>query len=136
MKSQPVVSQTKKRSLVAFMLGEGILGLSLAFFLATFAFGADSVPQPGQKIFQAKCAQCHGKDAKGLPNMAKVLKVDPVNIDLTRADAVKLTDEEIVTTITNGKSKMPKFKGKLTAEQVQQIEKYLRSLQSAAVTTK
>ncbi len=113
------------------LAGEALIGGALALFLASFAFAADAIPQPGQKIFLAKCAQCHGKEAKGLPNMAKVLKVDPVNMDLTRAAAVTLTDGEITTILNTGKNKMPKFKGKLTADQIGETVKYLRTLQSA-----
>jgi len=131
MKTSDLKSKDGIKHGVRLLVGEVLIGASLALFLTSFALGADSVPQPGQKIFLAKCAQCHGKDAKGLPNMAKVLKVDAVMIDLTRADAVKLTDDEIIATVTNGKNKMPKFKGKLTADQVQQTAQYLRSLQSA-----
>lgn len=123
--------QGRDKQTFRVLVGEAVIGGALALFLASFALAADSLPQPGQKIFTAKCAQCHGKDAKGLPNMAKVLKVDPVNIDLTRPDAVKLSDEEITKTVTMGKNKMPKFKGKLTADQIQQVAKYLRSLQAA-----
>jgi mono/diheme cytochrome c family protein len=124
-------SQAVKKQTLWILVGEALIGGSLVLFLASFALAADAVPQPGLKIFVAKCAQCHGKDAKGLPNMAKVLKVDPVNMDLTQAAAVTLTDAEITATVTNGKKKMPKFKGKLTEDQIQQTVKYLRSLQSS-----
>ena len=131
MRIEKKLSQGEKKQPLRVLLGEILIGGALSLFLASFVFAADVIPQPGQKIFVAKCAQCHGKDAKGLPNMAKVLKVDPVLINLTRAEAVSLTDEAIVTTATFGKNKMPKFKGKLTDEQIQQVVKYLRSLQSA-----
>ena|SRR5579872_2852994 len=122
--------QNEKKRALRVLVGEAVIGGALALFMASFAFAADTIPQPGQKIFIAKCAQCHGKDAKGLPNMAKVLKVDPIIINLTRDEAVALSDEDIAKTVTAGKNKMPKFKGKLTDEQVQQVVKYLRSLQT------
>ncbi len=114
------------------LVGEAVIGGALALFLASFAFAAEAMPQPGQKLFEAKCAQCHGKDAKGNVKMAKVLKVDPVNVDLTRAAAVTLTTDDKVKTVTNGKNKMPKFKGKLTDEEIKTAVKYLESLQSTA----
>jgi cytochrome c6 len=136
MRIEKKISQGGKKKILRVLVGEAIIGGALGLFLASFAFAADVIPQPGQKIFIAKCAQCHGKDAKGLPNMAKVLKVDPGLINLTRAEAVSLTDEAIATIATFGKNKMPKFKGKLTDEQLQQVVKYLRSLQSAGTDKK
>jgi mono/diheme cytochrome c family protein len=126
------VSADGNKQTLRVLAGEALIGGALALFLASFAFAADTLPQPGQKIFLAKCAQCHGKDGKGLPNMAKVLKVDPAMINLTQNAAVTMTDDQIATTVTNGNKKMPKFKGKLTADQIQDTIKYLRTLQSAA----
>lgn len=119
----------KKRTFRVFV-GEAVIGGALALFLASYALAADQILPPGQKIFEGKCAQCHGKDAKGLAKMAKVLKVDQDKIDLTRPEVVKMTDAEVVKTVNEGNKKMPKFKGKLTDEQIQETIKYLRSLQN------
>ena len=113
------------REIVAFL---GIF-LATLLFTATFAMG-DEV-SPGQKTFESKCAQCHGKDAKGNVKMAKVIKVDPVNVDLTREDAAKLTADDMAKIVSGGKNKMPKFKGKLTPEQIKQVVDYIKSLQGA-----
>ena len=131
MKIDKKISSERKKHPPRTSVGETVISGLLVLFLGSFAFAADIIQQPGQKIFIAKCAQCHGKDAKGLPNMAKVLKIEPVNMDLTRAEAVALTDEEVAKTVAAGKNKMPKFKGKLTDKQVQLVVKYLRSLQTA-----
>ncbi len=120
----------KNKQPLRLFIGEAVIGGALALFLASFALAADSILPPGQKVFEGKCAQCHGKDAKGLAKMAKVLKVDQDKIDLTRAEVVKMTDAEIAKTVGGGNKKMPKFKGKLTDEQIQETIKYLRSLQN------
>jgi len=125
----------KKNNLRVF-LGEAVIGGALALFLASYALAGDAILPPGQKVFEGKCAQCHGKDAKGLAKMAKVLKVDQDKIDLTRAEVVKMTDSEVAKTVTDGNKKMPKFKGKLTDEQIQETIKYLRSLQNGKAGTK
>ena len=104
---------------------------SLALFLLAFSMAWSEDLAAGKKIFEGKCAQCHGKDAKGVVKMAKVLKVEPVAIDLTRDEAVKLSTEDKIKTVTGGKKKMPKYLGKLTDEQIQQVVKYLESLQGA-----
>lgn len=101
---------------------------AMALFISTYAIGADK-PAPGQKLFEAKCAQCHGKDAKGNPKMEKLLKLDPSTLNLTKADAVSMTSDAIVAQITNGKKKMPGYKGKLTADQIQDIAAYLKGIQ-------
>jgi cytochrome c6 len=109
---------------------------SIFLFLSTFALAQDAGLSPGQKLFESKCAQCHGKDAKGSAKMAKVLKVDPAAVDLTSAAASKLTAADMTTLIDNGKKKMPKFKGKLTDDQIKSVVVYVQSLQPAASSGK
>ena len=84
---------------------------------------------PGQKLFEAKCTQCHGKDAKGNVKMAKVLKVDPANVDLTQGAPVTTSAADLAGIVAKGKGKMPSFKAKLTADQIKQLVDYVKSLQ-------
>ena len=111
--------------------GFAAIFFSLALFLLAFSVARSEDLVAGKKIFEGKCAQCHGKDAKGVVKMAKVLKVEPVLIDLTRDEAVKLSNAVKVKTVTEGNKKMPKYKGKLTDEQIGQVVQYLESLQGA-----
>src|ERR1035438_7325287 len=113
------------REIVAFLS----LLISLALFTSTYAFGADV--SAGQKLFEAKCTQCHGKDAKGNVKMAKVLKVDAANVNLTEGEAVTTKAEDLASIVTKGKNKMPSFKAKLTADQIQQLVTYVKGLQGA-----
>jgi mono/diheme cytochrome c family protein len=109
---------------------------SLVLFVSAFSFAWGDDLAPGKKIFEGKCAQCHGKDAKGVAKMLKVLKVDAKTIDLTGDAAVKLSDADATKIITDGKKKMPKYKGKLTGEVIQSVVAYLRTLQTAAAPKK
>ena len=111
--------------------GFAAIFFSLALFLLAFSVARSEDLAAGKKIFEGKCAQCHGKDAKGVVKMAKVLKVEPVLIDLTRDEAVKLSNADKVKTVTEGNKKMTKYKGKLTDEQIGQVVQYLESLQGA-----
>ena len=120
----------KNQSRVPTLWGTVLMAMALALSGITWGWCDDA--GVGKKIFEAKCAQCHGKDAKGDPKMVKVLKIEPVLVDLTRSDAVKFTDEKIITTVTHGNKKMPKYVGKLTTEEIQSVVKYLRILQSAS----
>ncbi len=106
-------------------IGFLVILLSLLLFVTSFALAAGDDSAAGKKIFDTKCAQCHGKDGKGVAKMLKVLKVDAAKIDLTNADASKLSDVEMTKLVTDGKKKMPKYKGKLTATQIQDVLQYL-----------
>lgn len=119
----------KRKMRAREFMGFFIIFASLFLFLSTFALAQSADLSPGQKLFETKCAQCHGKDAKGVAKMAKVLKVDPTAVDLTSSAAASITSEETTLTVTNGKKKMPKFKGKLTGDQIKSVVDYIKTLQ-------
>jgi len=98
--------------------------ISIFSFIGAYVMAAGDMV-PAQKIFESKCAQCHGKDGKGVAKMVKVLKVDAAKLDLTREDAVKKTSAESEKIVTNGQKKMPKYKGKLTPTQIHDVVEYL-----------
>jgi len=123
--------EDKMRKHLREIIGFFAIFLSLFGFVTAFALADDAAALTGQKLFEAKCAQCHGKDAKGAAKMVKVLKVDPSAVNLTAGAAVTATSDELVLTVTNGKKKMPKFKGKLTAEQIKSVVEYVKSLQGS-----
>ncbi|NQX66191.1 cytochrome c [Paenibacillus alba] len=66
-----------------------------------------------QAVFKANCVSCHGANLEGMvgPSLQKV--------------GGKLTKEQIVTTITNGKGAMPSFKGTLSADDVNALSAWL-----------
>ena len=70
--------------------------------------------------------------AKGSPAMVKMLQVKPAQLDLLSAEAAKLSEADIVKLVTDGKGKMPSFKGKLDAEAVKSLAKFLVSLRKPA----
>ena len=95
--------------------------VALAAFAAFFVLPALAA-EDGKALFDSKCAMCHGKDgvakatAKGSANFN-----DPAWQKANDAAAiVKLT--------TEGKNKMPAFKEKLKAEQLQAIADYIKTL--------
>jgi len=90
---------------------------------------APADPAATKKLFEAKCSQCHAKDATGNEKMAKVLKVDAAQVNLTKGAAAEAAVSELVTIVTNGKNKMPSFKAKLTPDQVEQLASYVKGLQ-------
>lgn len=80
--------------------------LTAVMALAVPVFAAD-----GAATYKAKCAMCHGADgAKNAPNLAK------------------LSEKEIAEITTKGKGKMPAYEGKLSADEIQAVAAYMKSL--------
>ena len=94
--------------------------LLLIFSLA----GIASAENPGKAIFASKCALCHGPDGTGKTSIGKTLKIP----DFHSPDIKKLSDADLKVVVTNGKNKMPSFKGKLTDAQIDQAISYVREL--------
>jgi mono/diheme cytochrome c family protein len=95
------------------------------------AFGAGGAT--GQNLFEDRCADCHGLDARGSVKMAKTLKVDPLQLDLTRDEIIQKTSQDLNRLISGGHGKMPKHQDLLTPKQIKSLVKYLQSLQKAYV---
>lgn len=95
--------------------------VALAAFAAFIVLPAVAA-EDGKALYESKCALCHGKDgvakatAKGSANLN-----DPAWQKANDAAAiVKLT--------TEGRNKMPAYKEKLSAEQLQAIADYIKTL--------
>ena len=69
--------------------------------------------------YKAKCAGCHGADGSKSMMGAK---------PLSGAEVQAMSDADLNAEITNGKGKMPAYKGKLTDEQISDLVKYIRTL--------
>jgi mono/diheme cytochrome c family protein len=67
---------------------------------------------------------CHGPDGKGETAMGKKFGLK----DLGSADVQGKSDADLNGIITNGKDKMPAYKGKLTSEQIEEVVKFIRTL--------
>jgi mono/diheme cytochrome c family protein len=67
---------------------------------------------------------CHGPDGGGDTPTGKAMKVR----DLRSAEVQKQTDAELTAAITNGKNKMPAYKGKLDDAQIKQLVGFVREL--------
>ena len=80
--------------------------------------------QPGgAPVFAKNCATCHGADARGVAGLRTPDFTDP-------KIQASLKDDQIVTTIENGKpgTMMPAWAGKLSQQQILAVAGYLRSL--------
>jgi cytochrome c6 len=81
-----------------------------------------SFAQSGADTYKAKCASCHGATGMAESGAGKAMKVKPAN----DPEVKKMTPAEMIAETTNGKGKMPAFKGKLTDEQIKAaVEHYI-----------
>ncbi len=104
------------------------LFLSLTVFLSTFCTALGEDLELGKKLFEGKCARCHGKVGTGNPKMAKLLKVPLKKVDLHRDEVVRMSAYQIEAMIDSGKHRMPKYRGKLTDMQIHEIAQYVKTL--------
>lgn len=94
-----------------------LLGITIfTFAFSSPALAADTVS--GAKIFRANCASCHA-GGKNLVQANKTLKKD----DLEKYGLYSA--EAIISQVTNGKNAMPAFKGRLKADQLEDIAAYV-----------
>lgn len=90
-----------------------LVGLAL-----TLVIPAIAQDQPAD-VYKAKCAMCHGADGSKSMMGSK---------PLSGADVQGMSDADLNAAITNGKGKMPAYKGKLTDDQIKGLVGYIRTL--------
>jgi len=98
------------------------LGVVLVFALAFSP--APARGDDAAATFKAKCSVCHGVDGSGNTPAGKAVKAQ----DLRVPEIQSKSDAELVTIITDGKSKMPSFKSSLSADQIKGLVAHIRSL--------
>jgi mono/diheme cytochrome c family protein len=123
------VSQERKEMKMRRGLAVSLLALfALALALPAAAQGGEGTKPAaaeggeGKTLFASKCAMCHGADG-----VAKKMAAGSANLndpEWQKNNAVEVIEK----TITEGKGKMPKLEGKLTAEQIRAIASYVKTL--------
>jgi cytochrome c6 len=68
---------------------------------------------------------CHSADGSGSTPAGKSMGAIPFK----SATLVKASDTDLIAATTNGKGKMPAYKGKLTAPEIADVVTYIRTLQ-------
>jgi len=86
-----------------------LTALAIAGLLAAPAFAAD-----GPDIFKKKCAMCHKIDKKKVGPAVKAMNTDA---------------EVLRSVISDGRKMMPKYSGKLSAEEIDAVVAYLKEQQ-------
>jgi mono/diheme cytochrome c family protein len=98
--------------------------LTLCILIAAPSAFAGGSGSDGAAIFKAKCAMCHGPDGAGQTTMGKNLKLR----NLGSADVQAQTNAQLNKWITDGKGKMPAYKGKLTPADIDALVGFIRTL--------
>ena len=93
----------------------------------TMAFTAATTlaQDAGANTYKAKCAMCHGVDGLGNTPAGKAMKA----ASFSSADAIKMSDADLIKITTDGKGKMPAQKGVLSDDQIKDVIAYIRTLQ-------
>lgn len=77
----------------------------------------------GAATYKARCQMCHGMEGTPNPGIAKAMGVKSA-----KDPAVKgMSETQMIEETTNGKGKMPAFKGKLTEGQIKDAVTYFRT---------
>ena len=94
----------------------------IACFL-TAVLTASVAAQSAADLYKSRCQGCHGADGKpgffGRRMGAKAFS-DP--------DVAKMSEADLIKVITDGKNKMPSYKGKLTDDQIKSLAKYVKEM--------
>ena len=99
-------------------------GIMVTAMLAAAAGTCAVAQSSGADVYKAKCQSCHGAEGTPNPGIAKMMGVKPVSDPAVKA----LSETQMIATTTNGKGKMPAYKGKLTDAQIKDSVTYFRSL--------
>jgi mono/diheme cytochrome c family protein len=116
--------------LLSLRVVAGLVGL-----LFLFPGNAFSEEKDGRSLFEHYCAVCHGKSGKG--NGVNSEYLDPSPADLTDAEIVDRSDEELYKVIELGGAgvdlapTMPTWGHTLSADQIKLLVSYVRALQKA-----
>ncbi len=101
-----------------------LVGLTVLFFSVQSPALADGDPASGAKVFAANCNACHLKGKNTVMPMKTLNKAD-------LAKYLKGFGEDaqaaVAYQVTNGKNAMPKFKGRLSDQQIADVSAYVVS---------
>ncbi|MEJ2077151.1 MAG: c-type cytochrome [Acidobacteriota bacterium] len=77
---------------------------------------------PGKALYDSRCKMCHGEDGKADTRAGKMMKTPDLTTGTWKHGSTLADVEKVV---TEGAGKMPKFEGKLTADQIKEVSQYI-----------
>jgi len=96
----------------------------IAFTLLT-ASAIGFAQASGADTYKAKCEMCHGADGLAATPAGKSMKAIPFN----DPQITSKSDADLIAATTNGKGKMPAYKGKLSDAEIKAVVTYIHTLQ-------
>jgi mono/diheme cytochrome c family protein len=84
---------------------------------------AETKASSGEDTYKSHCVVCHGADGTGKTTLGQQLKAS----DLHGKDVQSLTDAQLKQVISDGKNNMPAFSGQVTAAEIDDLVKYIRT---------
>ncbi len=94
--------------------------LDAAMYMASYMSFAQS---SGEATYKAKCQVCHGASGTPSPTMGKAMGIKAAS----DPDIKKLSADQMIATVKNGKGKMKPVTG-LTDAQIKDVVSYFRTL--------
>ena len=80
--------------------------------------------QSASATYKAKCAGCHGADGKASTGAGKALGAH----DFASEEVAKMSDADLVKTVTDGKNKMPAYGKSMKEPEIKDLVAYIREL--------
>lgn len=74
-------------------------------------------------LYKTKCQGCHGADGHASA-IGKKLGAR----DFQDPDVAKMSEDDLAKITTDGKNKMPAYKGKITDDQIKALAKYIKEM--------
>ena len=83
-------------------------------------------PDDGKTVYETNCANCHGNGGKGDGPVGQALTPPPSDLTATK----NKSDQDLLKAINSGRpgTAMPSWKGDLSAQEIQDVLAYIRSL--------
>jgi cytochrome c6 len=96
-------------------------GFALLLVFASFStlLAADAA-----QIYKARCSACHGADGSGNTPMGKKAGARALGSE----EVQKQSDAALTKSIAEGKGKMPAYSTKLTADDIAELVKFIRTM--------
>ena len=100
---------------------KSVITLSLLiFFVSSIANAGSEIT----KVFNNKCAKCHGTSGKVTKRGKKLGAKNFANLEWQQS----ISDEKMIEAISNGKKKMPSWKDKLSKAEIEGLVHHIRVL--------
>ena len=107
-----------------FCMIKSIRSLAVLAVAGCLAGSMSFAQSSGEAVYKANCQSCHGSTGTPSPGIAKAMGVKAAS----DPDMKKLSLDEEIQAVKNGKGKMKAFGGKLTDAQIKDAVTYYRTL--------